>query len=696
MNHERGISNGWMVWLGGCLALFACGLCALVLGLSGALLAGRELLSQLQPTGTATLATPVATATLRPSPTPAPAEEATAEPPPPATATSAPTAEPFFAQPLPDEIDQGALPPRAAEDLRRLLEATYPARDYFEVASRLGQTPPGDRTIRERPYQPGQTRNFFAGRERREAILVTASEHAYFWFEATLEINAEEVNQAAEDFESTYYPIVSKLFGPEWRPGVDNDPRFSILHLDGFSGDSELGFFDSGDEYPRTINSFSNEQELLYLNMRNLQVGEELYFGTLVHELQHLIQWRLDPSESAWLNEGLSQVTEIYAGFDTVDTAVDYLRASGTQLNTWEYGDDEDSLFAHYGAAFLFCLYFWERFGDDGLVELASQPADGLAAAHAVLSKAQPRVSLADFSADWAAANYLDHRQAGGPYSYRSLELERPSHAFQAMPDGREWLRELDQYGVNYVRLNWDGRATLSFAGDRRLELTSAPPVSGQGMWYAPASDELDASLSASFDLTGLERATLNFWAWFELEDGFDFAYLSASEDGGQTWELLAPEHADAGQFGPGFTGSSARQPDDRDGWVAESLSLDRYAGGPVTLRFEVITDGAITGRGFALDDIAIPELGYAMDAEEADERWRPAGFVLTGWRLPQLWEVRLIRLGSPAEVVPLELNASNRGRWELDLGDSGGALVVAPVSPIGEESVSYWLKVER
>ena len=37
---------------------------------------------------------------------------------------------------------------------------------------------------------------------------------------------------------------------------------------------------------------------MLYLNMGNLTVGEDLYYGTLVHEFQHLAQWNVDGNET--------------------------------------------------------------------------------------------------------------------------------------------------------------------------------------------------------------------------------------------------------------------------------------------------------------------------------------------------------------------------------------------------------------
>ena len=117
------------------------------------------------------------------------------------------------------------------------------------------------------------------------------------------------VSTVAQTFEDRYFAKTVQLFGDYWQPGVDNDPRISILHIRSAS-DGELGYFSDTDEYPQTVFDTSNEQEMLYISLDNLELGEELYYGTLVHEFQHMIQWHTDPSEERWLNEGLAQLAE--------------------------------------------------------------------------------------------------------------------------------------------------------------------------------------------------------------------------------------------------------------------------------------------------------------------------------------------------------------------------------------------------
>jgi hypothetical protein len=369
------------------------------------------------------------------------------------------------------------------------------------------------------------------------------------------------------------------------------------------------------------------------------------------------------------------------------------LAAPGTQLNTWLH-DAGDEIFAHYGAAYLFTVYFWEQFGDLAIQELMKHPADGLAGINAVLAMRDPLTSLDQFVLDWATANYLDDFAYGQAYGFEHIDLDRPEHQLEIDQSPFEVMQEIEQFGVAYISLDLQGQHTVAFAGDSVTELLPASPHSGDVMWYVPALNELDAQLTRSFDLTGLSQATLSFWAWYDLEDGYDFAYVSVSSDGGTTWELLPLDHAETGEYGPALTGHSARIDKNEAGWVQESVSLSAYAGGSVLIRFEVVSDSAIAEAGLAIDDITIREIGFLDDVETEDGNWQARGFVRTGHQVPQIWRLKLIRQGFAPHVVDLDLNDRSQGNWTLDFGEQGAVLVVTAQTPFVNDPAGYWLKV--
>ena len=588
-------------------------------------------------------------------------------------------------------IDQTFIANQAFENLQVLLSTNYPSNDYFETGNRLGNYNIVNRTIPGPKYALGDVEIFNNGEERIEAELLEISEHAYFWVETGLNVDLAELSEAAETFETQYFEPTIEIFGSYWNPGIDQDPRISILHVStGTSG--ELGRFNSIDEYPRTLYRDSNEQEIVYLSMEELDVGENLYYGTLVHELQHLIQWHQDPSEALWVNEGLSQLSEIMVGLYTADTR-DYLLDPDTPLNTWNF--DEPELYAHYSASYLFLVYFWEQLGDPAVQELARHPANGMAGINQILSEYQPDVTLTEFVGNWAAANFIDDIITGLDYYYDSLDFRKPTFIEVADDLPFTYDGELPQFGVHYIDLlDLRGPVQLKFAGDTVQNLISAPPASESQMWFAPPVDEMNAQLTASFDLTAVSAATLEYDIWYQLEEDYDYAYVSVSTDNGATWDILISENSNAGEFGPAYNGDSGEI--DKSGWIRESISLNEYTGQIVLIRFEVLTDSDITEKGVALDNIAIPELnGYITTVEDGGAGWQVQGFVPVGHQLPQQWSVQLIQDGPEPKIVPIELDEFNQAQLDVEIGKGGAVLVIVPTTPFTREDANYWVSIE-
>jgi hypothetical protein len=301
---------------------------------------------------------------------------------------------------------------------------------------------------------------------------------------------------------------------------------------------------------------------------------------------------------------------------------------------------------------------------------------------------------LVQFTSDWAAANYLDNPAAGPNYYYRSLDFGRPDLELRLDEPKLDEIKELNQFGVHYIDLDYRGDSTVTFAGDTVVNLIDSPPRSGEQMWFAPGQNDSSLQLTAAFDLSSLSAATLQFSTWYELEEDYDFAYVSISTDNGQSWDILQPNGRRVGEYGPALNGRSADHSDNQDGWINESISLNSYGGQTVMIRFEVLTDSAVAGRGLALDDISIPELGYQTDVEGGTDGWQAAGFLQTGWQIPQQWSVQLIENGPNPTVTPLTLNEYNQGEWSLPIGKGGGILTIIPLTPFTEDPAMYWLQI--
>ena len=597
-----------------------------------------------------------------------------------------PTAAPVAAYPdIPMTIDQRPVPDRAESDFERLFANIVPPHDYFATAEELGRVELGERTVWPIDYEVGERTVFQTADGPREAELVYVDELGAYWVETGLSFDRSALKSAAGRLRNEYYPLLERNIGQEWRPGIDGDARFTVLHALGGADTYELGYFTDENQYPRSLFGQSNEREMIYLNMDQLVVGTPLYDGTLVHEVQHLIQWNLDANEDKWFNEGLSQVAEVMAGLDTVDPTA-YLEQTNVRLDRW--ADFAPDIHAHYGGSFLYLLYLWQQAGNAPLTEVARHPSNGLSAVRAVLAGYLPDLSLEEFTANWATALFLDGESADPRYAIGGYDLPLPFFANRVRQLPHAQTAAIDQYAIDYVDLDFRGPVTITFAGDTRADLADEPP-GGETIWFAPPANSGRSQLTAAVDLAGLSSAELTFAAWYDLEPLYDFAYLSVSTDDGATWRILEPAHAATGAYGPGWGGHSAGAPDHDGGWVTERIDLSRYADQSILLRFDVVTDFEEFGRGFAVSDPVIPQLSRQPE-------WRPDGFVETGHVLPQRWEVRLIREGSAPEVLPMTLDPLNRGRIEVDLGSDGGVLIIMPLTPFVESTADYWLSVEN
>lgn len=589
----------------------------------------------------------------------------------------------------PPIIDQRPLPPNAYSSLEALSTLYYPPRDYYQDQIRLGHEKPRPRTVTFPAYAVGDQESFRVEAEILTATLAYRTDKLYFWFAPQVAYDPQLLTSAAARIQNELYPAVTSLFGEEWNPGIDNDPRIHILHLEMIETE-ELGYFTSGDEYPQTTFSHSNEREIIYVNMDLLELDDELYFGTVVHELEHLIQWHVDSNETTWLDEGLAQLGEVYAGLNTV-VVNDYLQQPNLQFNSWSY-DDEIS-FAHYSAAALFVIYFWEQLGDAAVRDLAAHPANGLASVEAVLQNYRPQSSLEDFVSDWYVANLLHNDQISPTYDYR-FAFGLPEHDFRIDILPYEESDSLVPYGVRYIELAQPGTYTLSFAADTAVDLLNTNPHSGTTVWFAPGFNNVNSSLQRTFDLTAVKTATLEFWVWYELEEDYDFGYVLVSTDAGTMWQQLPLADVRHGYYGPAFSGRSATTAASENGWLFQTVDLSPYTDRQVTIAFEILTDSGVPSVGLALDDIAIPEIGYYSDVEGDTADWQAAGFAPVSTMLPQQWSVQLIHYGANARVEKLQLDSQNQSILHVDV-EEAATLVVAPITPFTNEEVYYWFRLE-
>jgi immune inhibitor A len=575
---------------------------------------------------------------------------------------------PSTAAPAPNLPPARPPQPVALQTETRLNVAVVPIHDPVELYAVLAErfTPPAA-PAPPQPYKVGDRRRFQLDSPGVEAELVHVTAHTYTWLVLGTEADREALIAAADRFEAEIYPSVRRYFGSEWSPGVDGDVHLSILHYRD-PDDGAAGYFAPYDELPGWIVPQSNETEMIYVNLDSMEPGDDYYFAVLAHEFEHMIHWQNDRNESDWLDEALAELACRVAGLDPGDSDQEFLQEPDTQLNRWP--DDGDTA-VHYGAGYLFALYLWERFGDGLIWDLAHRPADGLAALDAVLSARGTGLTADDVFADWVIVNAVDE----GEYA-----CIHEDHRGQLYVDGFHDRYPASEsatvypYATDYVELEGQGTLQLRFQGATEASLLPVSPHSGETFWWSNRGNRSDARLIRRFDLAGLSSATLRFWTWYDLESGYDFAYVSASDDG-ETWRVLRGTSAgQQGDYGWAYSGASG-------GWVEEEIDLSPYAGKEIWVRFDYATDDSINGAGFLLDDVAIPELGLADPCEEVGD-WQAQGFVLVGTTVPLRWLVQSIEFprDGPVLVRRMRLDERQAGQLELTLeeGDRNPLLAIS------------------
>ncbi|MBN1975859.1 MAG: immune inhibitor A [Anaerolineae bacterium] len=607
-----------------------------------------------------------------PVPTPTPALTHTPRP----TATRTPT-------PTPTPTPMPTVAPTNADLL--LIDPAPRPFDYIVV------NPAPPRRV------PNATRTFWvvdgATRERREipARLRVQTEHIAMWVEEGVWHDVRLLEEAAAFLETQVYPTTRAAFGSEWTPGVDNDPHVHILHATGL-GDGVIGYTSSADEYPRALYPFSNEAEMITIHIDTVAVGSTTYYASLARELQRLIQWYQDRNEDRWIREGSAELAVRLNGLDAGQPGTAYLVRPDTSLTAW----DEADRAPHRGAAALFVTYFHERYGDAGTRALAAQSLNGAAGFDAALAEIGAGRTFEPFFAEWLAANYLDRVPGGDArYSYTTLDVPQPAlaAAYESYPVAEELA--VQQFGADYILLRGDSDLRIRFSGATATPLLNLAPHSGRTLWWSNRADASLTTLARGFDLSGVASATLTYWAWYDLEEGYDYVTVEVSADGESWQQLRPPSGTDANPRGNnpgwGYTGSSG-------GWIQEAVDLSPYAGGVVLVRFAYLTDGAVTGAGFALDDVAIPEIGYADDVESGDGGWQTTGFVRTNDLVPQRYMVLLIGLGDTVSLQRLPVQDDQTGEWTVLLGRAEvreAVLVVSGLAPLTTHPAPYRLEIE-
>ena len=267
-------------------------------------------------------------------------------------------------------------------------------------------------------------------------------------------LRQEDLDELARTFTTYHYPINSSAFGGE--SDKDGNGVVIILMTDAVNALTPdctdgriLGFFWGGDLLNVTG---SNSAEVFYAMVpapatatctaaSRKQVVDRIK-PTLIHEFQHMINFnqhvlvRAGPSETTWLNEALSHLSEELAGKLIPNsecagfTSCRSQYASGDIFNAWDYLENTEATFLvvsgksngtleERGAGWLFVRWLTDQFGTDSL---GANVTRGLVQTSQVGAQNVSTMASTEFPTlvgEWLLATYTDDLAGFTPTSLR-------------------------------------------------------------------------------------------------------------------------------------------------------------------------------------------------------------------------------------------------------------------------------------
>ena len=204
--------------------------------------------------------------------------------------------------------------------------------------------------------------------------------------------------------------------------------------------------------------------------------------------------------------------------------------------------------------------------------------------------------------------------------------------------------------GSDYVRLRDATDAYLGVGDVESVKFNGASKLAklpvewkvvkkaGRTVLYSGKGDNLDRAIVQK---VRVGDGTLKVDTAWDTEEGYDYAYVQVSTNGGKTYESVRCTDSIHAPLGPGFEGNS-------HGFVTEKCNLKKYAGKRVLLAFRYVTDPGVQLKGFWVDDVTLR--GTLISD----------GKSLQGWKSPTQihpvdvkgWFVRLVAIDETTHQV--------------------------------------------
>ncbi len=347
----------------------------------------------------------------------------------------------------------------------------------------------------------GDDRNFLISatfdaqsRSSVKATLRKVSDHAYFYIEDSYWNSVDQgmrdqilsqTNLFSSEFDSRIYPIETSFFGSEPNPGVDNDPHITIL-LSPLK-ENAGGYFDTNNQNPQKLAASSNEREMIYLNIAQINDLRRME-SFLSHEFQHLITFNQkdltrNVTDDIWLNELRSEYAVSLLGYNNIFTGSNIeRRLKSFTDNPTDSLTEWKNLNADYGQITMFGEYVAEHWTPKVLSDTLKSNLVGIASLNQSLSQNGFSDSFYDVFKDWLIANFLNDASLDPKFGYtrdglkafhvnasRTLSNLADDVAFAVSDSIKDWegrWYDIQQFASgqnNFLKINFSSPSLASF-----------------------------------------------------------------------------------------------------------------------------------------------------------------------------------------------------------------------------------------
>ncbi|MFA5024767.1 MAG: hypothetical protein WC523_07520, partial [Patescibacteria group bacterium] len=291
----------------------------------------------------------------------------------------------------------------------------------------------------------GQQASFFiepandlTNRNQLNATLLSITPRLYFyvdiqWWTGLSYSDRDIVNRnlyyLSHRFEDEDYSVLTKTFGFEAKPGIDNDEHITVLIHS--TAENISGYIRSVDLVEKTKDNTSNQREMVYLSGDAIVDAPASRVGySLAHEFMHLITFSqkgvtANNDDDIWLNEGRAEYAATLLGYDSVypgsnleHRVNDFWRNPSVSLTDW--GNDP----YHYAAANLFTQYLVDYYGVRVLVDSLHSKLTGVASLNEALKQSGFSENFNQIFQDWTLTVLLNDCKVGPKYCYKNPALQ--------------------------------------------------------------------------------------------------------------------------------------------------------------------------------------------------------------------------------------------------------------------------------